>query len=151
MSASRLAHFALLPELELCQIVRTGRKSMVLEVRKRSEFEVCPKCAAKCSTVDDHRKVKISDAPIRDSKVTLRILKRSFLCKKCSGVFMEPVSVKSGNFKSTYPSPRISPLKSTSDRSAGIGINGNLCLNSRQKFTYGINFGPGMAHRDSSQ
>ena len=92
MSKDSLSRFNLLPELELVRFSRFGPKSLRLKVRKTSDFEVCPRCASKCSTIYDHRLVRVSDEPIRGRRVTLEIVKRRFQCKGCAKVFMEPVS-----------------------------------------------------------
>ena len=92
MSATRLAHFALLPELELIKTQSAGPGTLHFVVRKTSEFEVCPRCASKCHTTYDRRRVRVFDAPLRNKKVLLEISKRRFLCKSCCKVFMEPVA-----------------------------------------------------------
>src|SRR5690606_13890806 len=69
-----------------------GPRILCLIVRKTSEFEVCPGCATPAYSVYDHRKVQITDAPLRRHRVILEIVKRRFLCKHCTKVFMEPVS-----------------------------------------------------------
>lgn len=92
MSTDRLSRFSLLPELELVKFDKDGLKGIRFKVRKTSTFEVCPRCATKCSSVYDHRSVRISDAPIRGASVVLEIRKRRFRCQNCAKVFMEPVS-----------------------------------------------------------
>jgi hypothetical protein len=83
MSATRLAHFALLLELELLKTRSAGPGMLHFVVRKTSEFEVCPRCASKCHTTYDRRRVRVFDAPLRNKKVLLEISKRRFLCKSC--------------------------------------------------------------------
>ena len=87
MSQERITNFLLLPELKLKHF---GSDGLIL-CEKSSEFEVCPKCAAACRGVYDHRWVKIRDESIRRMKVTLKILKRRFWCKSCRKPFTEPV------------------------------------------------------------
>ena len=92
MSLSRLAHFTMLPELELLGFHRRSKSSILIKAKKTSEFEVCPRCAKKCSSVYDHREVTVKDAPFRNKHVFLSIRKRRFFCKGCAKVFMEPIS-----------------------------------------------------------
>lgn len=91
MPLDRLARFIALPELEITKITESHRGG-VYETRKTSSFEVCPKCASKCSTIYDRRWAQIADEPIRGKTATLRIHKRRFWCKSCEKPFTEPIS-----------------------------------------------------------
>jgi transposase len=84
---SKLADFILLPELNL---KHCGSDGLWL-CEKYSDFEICIRCAEPCSSVYDHRWVKIRDQPIYNRKITLKILKRRFWCRFCQKPFTEPV------------------------------------------------------------
>jgi transposase len=73
----------------------------IYRVRKESEFEVCPKCATKSTSVHDRRWVKIQDHPIRGSGVYLHVQKRRFRCPNCKAVFTEPLHGVRKGFKTT--------------------------------------------------
>ena len=87
MSSERIANFLLVPELKLKHF---GSDGLIL-CEKESQIEVCPKCATACRSVYDHRWVQIRDEPLRQLRITLKILKRRFWCKTCSKPFTEPV------------------------------------------------------------
>jgi len=91
MSEKRVTQQLLLPDLRFVKEVII-KKTKTIYCEKVSDFEVCPKCASKCSTIYDHVNVKIQDAPIRTKTVVLIIRKRRFLCKSCKSVFREPVN-----------------------------------------------------------
>ena len=82
----------LLPDLRFVKMKQINQ-TRVIYCEKVSEFEVCPKCASKSSSVYDHVNVTIKDAPLRDKPVILKIRKRRFRCsnKKCRSIFREPV------------------------------------------------------------
>lgn len=90
MSEQRITQHLLLPDLRLVNEVYK-RKISYIYCQKVSDFEVCPKCATKCSTIYDHVNVKIKDAPVRNKNIFLIIRKRRFKCKNCKSVFREPV------------------------------------------------------------
>ena len=90
MPSSTIAKSLLLPELKLLK-ARYDRGTMLLWAVKRSVFEVCPKCGARCEVVYDHRQVEVRDAPVRTRLALLRIRKRRFYCKRCRKPFTEPV------------------------------------------------------------
>lgn len=102
MSHQSLTRNLLLPELQFVKEV-IQNKTRYIYCQKVSEFEVCPKCASKCSTVYDHVNVKIKDSPVRNRHVVLIIRKRRFRCKNCKAVFREPVG---GIFKRFRTSQR---------------------------------------------
>lgn len=87
----RLSRFVLLPELKLTAWKKSALNANTLQARKISGFEVCPKCATPSHSVYDHRIVKLKDAPIRGTGLTLRIKKRRFYCKPCGKPFTEPI------------------------------------------------------------
>jgi len=82
-----LSNLCLLPELKLIRIIPPG----FFICEKVSDSEVCPRCATLCSVIYDHRWIEIRDTPIRDKYITLKILKRRFLCKICRLPFTEPI------------------------------------------------------------
>jgi transposase len=90
MPEAILAQRVLLPELELVSFFR-HRLHVLLRVRKRGDFEICPKCATPSRTGYDKREVRIKDAPLRNAAVTLLITKRRFYCRPCGKPFTEPV------------------------------------------------------------
>jgi transposase len=91
MPESILAQRVLLPELELQHFYR-HKLRMFLHARKRCEFEVCPKCATPSSSGYDKRTVRVKDAPLRNTAVTLVITKRRLYCKPCRKPFTEPLA-----------------------------------------------------------
>lgn len=91
-----------LPELKLVKTLKASTaKHWIYLVEKKSDFEVCPKCATKCTTTYDHVTVTIRDAPIRNKNVILKVRKRRFLCKNCKSVFREPVGGIYKGFRTT--------------------------------------------------
>lgn len=92
-----ISNFVLLPELKLDFVRVEGRARHVYYCTKRSGFEVCPRCAVKCTGVYDRRKVRIKDIPLRDKRIVLLITKRRFYCRSCKLPFTEPVpGIKKG-------------------------------------------------------
>jgi transposase len=83
------------------QVTNKKNKFRIFEVHKVSKFEVCPKCAHKCSTIYDHVYITIRDAPIRGKQVILKIRKRRFKCKNCNTIFREPVDGIKKGFRTT--------------------------------------------------
>lgn len=82
----------LLPELKFQRSYRKpGTATLAVEAEKRSELEVCPRCATPSRSVYDHRSVRLRDAPVRDLAVRLIIRKRRFACRPCGRPFTEPV------------------------------------------------------------
>jgi len=102
MSESIITQNLLLPDLRFVKRV-TRRKVSYFHCIKVSEFEVCPHCATKTSSVYDHRIVKPRDEPVRNYKAVLVIKKRRFKCANidCGKVFTEPVGGISKGFRST--------------------------------------------------
>lgn len=90
MPHERLARFTLLPELKFVSM-KELRKGALIEAEKVSEFEVCPRCATKASSIYDRRWISVKDEPIRGKYIHLRIRKRRFWCKPCRRPFTEPV------------------------------------------------------------
>ncbi len=103
MSEKRVAQRLLLPDLRFVKEI-VKRRTKIIYCEKVSDFEVCPKCATKCSTIYDHVNVTIHDAPIRNQNVVLKIRKRRFQCKGCKSIFREPVD---GIFKSFRTTERL--------------------------------------------
>lgn len=100
-SAERLARFILLPELKLTAWHKLKTAANVLEAKKTSASEVCPKCATQCFTVYDHRRVQLRDAPLRGSGIKLLVLKRRFFCKTCRKPFTEPLAGVGKGYRTT--------------------------------------------------
>ena len=102
MSEKIVTQQLLLPDLRFVKQERV-KNIRYIYCEKVSEFEVCPKCAAKCFTTYDHVNVTIKDAPIRSKNIILKIRKRRFYCKNCKSIFREPVG---GIFKRFRTSER---------------------------------------------
>lgn len=93
MSAMQtLESFLFLPELTLLKVKSSSRSGAEYYLEKKSEFEVCPKCATRSSSTYDHRVIKVKDEPIRGKHVVLFIKKRRLWCDPCDKPFTEPVS-----------------------------------------------------------
>ncbi|OFZ23415.1 MAG: hypothetical protein A2202_05850 [Bdellovibrionales bacterium RIFOXYA1_FULL_36_14] len=90
MSEKIVTQQLLLPDLRFVKQERV-KNFRYIYCEKVSDFEVCPKCATKCSTIYDHVNVTIKDAPIRSKIIILKIRKRRFCCKNCKSIFREPV------------------------------------------------------------
>lgn len=101
MTAEKLAQMTLLPELEIEKIYPEPGFSWVFALRKKSEFEVCPKCAKPSFSIYDRRIVDIKDAPLRHGQILLRITKRRFNCFGCKKPFTEPVQGISKGYRTT--------------------------------------------------
>lgn len=97
----RVSHFLISPELKLTNHWFLGRFQTVFEAEKKTDFEVCPKCAVKSFSVHDRRWVEVRDAPIRGNGVILRVRKRRFRCPHCKSVFTEPVGLIQKGYRTT--------------------------------------------------
>ena len=96
MPSRILAQTLLLPEIVLTNFFR-HKLHIFLYAEKKSEMEVCPKCATPSTTGYDSREVRLRDAPLRNRAVTLVLTKRRFFCKPCKKPFTEPIAgVKKG-------------------------------------------------------
>ena len=98
MSTDKVTQSLLLPELRFVK-ESYKKKMMYIECIKVSEFEVCPHCATKSSSIYDHRYTSPRDESLRKKRVTLIIKKRRFRCtnKDCLKVFTEPIGgIKKG-------------------------------------------------------
>ena len=100
MPKPTIAQQLLLPDLRLVR-EEGFKKTKIFFCEKVSDFEVCPKCATKCSSIYDHVNVSIRDEPIRNRHVILNIRKRRFRCKNCKSVFREPVGGIAKRFRTT--------------------------------------------------
>ena len=87
-----LSKFILLPELKLTAKSNPRPSFCFYFCTKESKGEVCPKCASFCTSIYDHRTVKVKDEPIRGKGAYLVIKKRRFYCKGCKKPFTEPVN-----------------------------------------------------------
>ncbi|MEM6732374.1 MAG: ISL3 family transposase [Myxococcota bacterium] len=86
-----------MPELDVFKTHTPRRGRIELFARKRSAFEVCPKCATASHSVYDRRTVRVKDEPVRRRVTWLVITKRRFWCKSCKKPFTEPVKgIKTG-------------------------------------------------------
>lgn len=92
MPLSRLSHFILFNELKLNRVSKQSHAHTALHCEKKRIHEVCPKCANPSESTYDHRVVKVSDAPIRGTQITLVIRKRRLWCKHCRKPFTEPIA-----------------------------------------------------------
>lgn len=91
MPRERITESILLPELHFVGASGGHGEPLVLEVEKRSELEVCPRCATPSTTTYDHRTIRVKDEPLRGQQVALHIRKRRLFCKPCGKPFTEPV------------------------------------------------------------
>lgn len=90
--SEQLSNFILWSDLKLLHFKKVGKTQTLAVCYKMSEFEVCPRCAQKSSSIYDRRWVTIKDAPIRGKKLVLRIQKRRLYCSNCKKPFTEPVN-----------------------------------------------------------
>lgn len=92
MLESKLAHFVALPDLVVCSMRHKKETVELFCEKKRSRYEVCPRCAEKSSAIYDHRQVRLRDEPLRKaSAVVLIVRKRRYYCKTCRKPFTEPL------------------------------------------------------------
>lgn len=92
MPETMLLRQMLLPEMKfLNSWQKPGTKTLGVEAEKRSQLEVCPRCATASSSVYDHRTVRVRDTPMRGLAVRLVVRKRRFSCRPCGRPFTEPV------------------------------------------------------------
>jgi transposase len=91
--------------LQLPELYFAGKKTQknvqTFFLQKKSDFEVCPKCASKSSSIHDHVHITIRDTPLRDKRVVLSIKKRRFRCPNCKSVFTEPIQGIRKGFRTT--------------------------------------------------
>ena len=92
MPFEKLAQNFLLPELEVVHVFKSSKRGIQIRAVKKSEFEVCPKCATPSSRVHDYRTIKVKDAPFRGKLIYFEIKKRRFRCQNCKSVFTEPIA-----------------------------------------------------------
>jgi transposase len=91
LSEQKIARFLLLPELKLTAWKKDKIAFNIVQAKKVSKFEVCPKCATPSSSIYDRRIVKLKDAPVRGNGIRLSVKKRRFFCKFCRKPFTEPI------------------------------------------------------------
>jgi len=102
MPESMLLRRLLLPELKFLRSWRKpGTVTLGVEAEKRSEMEVCPRCATPSQSTYDHRVVSIRDAPMRGLAVRLIVRKRRLACRPCGRPFTEPVSGVRKGYRTT--------------------------------------------------
>lgn len=90
-SAERLSRFIVHKELKVLDWYQSGQAHSEARCKKVSKGEVCPRCATFSESIYDRRWVKVKDAPIRNTSISLIIRKRRFYCKTCRKPFTEPV------------------------------------------------------------
>jgi len=83
-----LAEYLLLPELKLIQV---NWSLGLLVCEKRSEAEVCHRCATLCRSGYDRRWITVRDGLLREKAIRLRIQKRRFYCPNCRKPFTESI------------------------------------------------------------
>lgn len=71
-------------------------------VKKRSDFELCPKCGSQSKVRCGKVYVTVKEAPIRSRPLWLRIEKHRYYCKSCRKPFTEPVDCVWPRRRSTY-------------------------------------------------
>jgi len=97
MPNSVLSNFVLHSELKLVRIFKLGPASSAIRCEKKRIHEYCPRCATPSDATYDSRKVRVKDAPIRGTHISLEIKKRRLWCRPCRKPFTEPVAgVKKG-------------------------------------------------------
>lgn len=89
MQESKILNFLSLPEVKINKFNHGPGGSWFMCEKKRSEFEVCPRCGTQCRSVYDHRMVIIKDEPLKEKVVTLKLRKRRYYCKTCKKPFTE--------------------------------------------------------------
>lgn len=63
------------------------------EVEKvRNDFEICPRCAGRCTSRAGRAYTTVREAPVRETPLWLRIHKHRYFCKSCRKPFTESVS-----------------------------------------------------------
>jgi len=104
MAVESVIRYLLLPEVELLDARPAGpdgRWGTEFFGEKRSDFEVCPKCATPSRAVYDHRWVRLKDDPLRTKPATLYVRKRRFMCKTCKRPFTEPLQGVRKGYRTT--------------------------------------------------
>ena len=91
-STDKVAQFLSLPELKVTAFKKEQIASNIIQAKKISAFEVCPKCATPSESIYDHRIVRLRDAPVRGQSMCLSVKKRRFFCKTCRKPFTEPIA-----------------------------------------------------------
>ena len=87
-----LAESLLLPELRLLDVQDPKHSGVVtLYAEKKTDWEICPKCAECSFSVYDRRWARYRDENLRGRRVWLYIHKRRFICKHCKKPFTEPI------------------------------------------------------------
>src|SRR5262249_4025514 len=87
----RLHHFFFGHELEIKNILSQPRGMLWICEKRRMGPEICPKCATPSSVRYGKVTVTVHDAPIRNEKITLKVLKHRYFCKTCRKPFTEPL------------------------------------------------------------
>lgn len=69
--------------------VKNGTDSICLEVEKKRETQVCPRCGALTELVHDYRTQRVRDLPVQGKKVYWDYRKRRYRCSCCEKRFYE--------------------------------------------------------------
>jgi transposase len=88
---ANIARFVVLPAIKVLAVKKSNREQVYECEKTRTSFEVCTKCAAKSSSIYDHRWVSVRDEPLRRSRCRLKIRKRRYWCHNCRKPFTEPI------------------------------------------------------------
>ena len=96
-----LLNHMFLPHIKLDHVTKVSNRSYIFHCHKTTTWEVCRKCPTKCTSVHDHRKVKIKDIRHNNKNVTISITKRRFRCPHCKSVFTESVDGIKPRFRTT--------------------------------------------------
>jgi transposase len=101
-STDKVAQFLSLPELKVTAFKKEQIASNIVQAKKISTFEVCPKCATPSQSIYDHRIVRLRDAPVRGQSMRLSVKKRRFFCKPCRKPFTEPIKGVGKGHRTTH-------------------------------------------------
>jgi transposase len=97
-----LTRFVLGTEFELLN-VRPFRDGHLWVVQKRrSAFEICPRCGDKSSTRAGRCKALLRDEPLREQALWLEVHKHRYFCRTCRKPFTETTSLSWPKRRTTY-------------------------------------------------
>ena len=92
MPSSNIAEYFLSKELKFVAS-RSFKNGFIWDVvKKRNEFELCPKCMNPATVRCGRVSVTVREAPIREKPLWLRIEKHRYYCKTCRKPFTENVN-----------------------------------------------------------
>lgn len=90
-SVAEVTRFLFSHKLEVLSVVRFKRGYLWRLKKKRTNGEVCPKCANPSNTRAGKCKVRVRDESFRGTSIWLEIEKHRYLCKHCRKTFTESV------------------------------------------------------------